>query len=86
MRSDELFAFVMSRVSGKQHIFQPFEDTLSVTSQRSIFHELECVGTGYKVLQDSGEALKAQSWELTGASQIGAARREGVRGWMCTRL
>lgn len=55
VRSYELFAFVMSRVSRKQHIFQPFEDTLSVTSQCSIFDELKCVGTGYKVLERSGK-------------------------------
>lgn len=54
VRSYELFAFVMSGVSRKQHIFQPFEDTLSVTSQCSIFDELKCVGTGYKVLERSG--------------------------------
>lgn len=57
--SDELFVFVMSSMSRKQQILQPFEDTLSVTSQCSIFHELECVGTVHKVVQDSWKALQA---------------------------
>lgn len=61
VQSYELFLFVMSSMSRKQHIFQPFEDTLSVTSRCSIFDELQCVGTVYKVLQYSQKALKMKS-------------------------
>lgn len=82
MRSYELFVFVMSSMSRKQHILQPFEDTLSVTSQCSIFHELKCVGTVYKVLQYSRKALKTENCKLTGAFQFLAVRREGVPGCM----
>lgn len=57
-RSDELFVFAMSSVSRKRHTLQPFEDALSVTSRCSIFHEPRCVGTLYKVLQQSRKAPK----------------------------
>lgn len=86
VQSYELFVFVMSSMSRKQHILQPFEDTLSVTSRRSIFHKLKCVGAVYKVLQYSGKALKTKNCKLTGAFQFFAVRREGVPGCMRTCL
>lgn len=60
VQSYELFLFVMSSMSRKPPILQPFEDTLSVTSRSSVF-ELQCVGTVYKVLQYSQKALKMKS-------------------------
>lgn len=60
VQSYELFLFVMSSMSRKPPIFQPFEDMLSVTSRSSVF-ELQRVGTVYKVLQYSQKALKMKS-------------------------
>lgn len=60
VQSYELFLFVMSSMSRKPPIFQPFEDMLSVTSRSSVF-ELRRVGTVYKVLQYSQKALKMKS-------------------------
>lgn len=84
VRSYELFVFVMSSMSRKQHVLQPFEDTLSVASQCSIFHELKCVGTVYKVLQYSQKALKTKNCKWRGAFQSSAGRRGGVPGCRCT--
>lgn len=61
VQSYELFVFVTSSMSRKQHTLQLFEDTLSVTSQRSIFYKLKCVGTIYKALQYSRRALKTKN-------------------------
>ena len=69
VRGYQSFVF-MSSMSRRQHILQPFEDTLSVTSRCSIFHKLECVGTVYKVLQPSQKALNTENCELTGVCQF----------------